>query len=145
VPERVLLVFAVVALVALVILVVRYASARRVAAVRRLPADWGALGVRPDSRRTVVAFSTPSCSACHVAQSPAIERARAELANANIRRIDVDAARHPEVARAFGILTVPSTVVIAAGGAHVIAVNQGFTPSARLVEQLQLAEPRAIQ
>jgi hypothetical protein len=139
VTERVQLVVAVVALVALVILAVRYASARRVAAIRRLPADWGALGVRPDGRRTVVAFSTPSCAACHVAQSPAIERARAELANVNIRRIDVDAARHPEMARAFGILTVPSTVVIAAEGAHVIAVNQGFTPSARLVEQLQLA------
>ena len=51
----------------------------------------------------------------------------------------VDAARQPDAARAFGILTVPSTVVVAAGGKHVVAVNHGFTPSQRLVEQLTLA------
>lgn len=137
--ERFELVVVLITLVVLVILAVRRSGARRVAAVRRLPPDWGVLGVSPDGRRTVVAFSTPSCAACHVAQSPAIERARTELAGGNIRRIDVDTARQPGAARAFGILTVPSTVVIDAEGTRVIAVNQGFTPSARLVAQLQLA------
>jgi thiol-disulfide isomerase/thioredoxin len=99
--------------------------------------NWLALGVAPDDRRTVIAFSTPSCAACHAAQSPAIEHARAELAEVDIRRIDVDVARQPEVARLFGILTVPSTVIIGPHGTRIVAVNQGFTPSARLVEQLQ--------
>jgi hypothetical protein len=36
-------------------------------------------------------------------------------------------------------LTVPSTVVLDADGQHIVAVNQGFAPSARLVQQLQLA------
>ena len=100
-----------------------------------------ALGTEPDGRRTVVAFSTPSCAACHSAQSPAIDRARAKLADLDIRCIDVDAAQLPDAARAFGILTVPSTVVIAAQGAHIVAVNQGYASSAQLVEQLQRQDP----
>jgi hypothetical protein len=121
----------------LVVVGIRQWNARRVAGLRRLAPDWRVLGVKPDGRRTVVAFSTPSCAACHVAQSPAIERARVELSGVEIRRIDVNAARIPEAARAFGIVTVPSTVVIAAQGTRIVAVNQGFTPSDRLVEQLQ--------
>jgi hypothetical protein len=53
--------------------------------------------------------------------------------------IPVDAARRPEVARAFGILTVPSTVVIGAAGKQIVAINQGFAPSGRLLEQLRRA------
>jgi hypothetical protein len=135
--ERVILVCVFAVVVVLVVVATRQWNARRVARLRRLAPDWGVLGVRPDDRRTVVAFSTPSCAACHVAQSPAIERARAEFAGVKIRRINVDAARHPEVARAFGILTVPATVVIAGRGTRIIAVNQGFTASDRLIEQLQ--------
>jgi thiol-disulfide isomerase/thioredoxin len=135
--ERLALVCALVAVVAVGVVAIRLWNARRVARIRRLPPEWDVLGVRPDGRRTVVAFSTPSCAACHLAQSPALERARAELAGIDIRRIDVDTARHPEIARAFGIVTVPSTVVIAERGARIVAVNQGFTPSDRLVEQLQ--------
>jgi len=95
------------------------------------------LGAEPDGRRTLIAFSTPSCSACHQAQTPAIELAFKQLVD--VRLLRVDAARQPDAARAFGILTVPSTVVVAAGGKHVVAVNHGFTPSQRLVEQLTLA------
>jgi thioredoxin-like negative regulator of GroEL len=53
-----------------------------------------------------------------------------------VRVIKVDAARQPQVARAFGVLTVPSTVVLAPSG-NVVAVNHGFAPTGRLVEQLQ--------
>jgi hypothetical protein len=138
-PERLVLVCALVGLVVVGVVAIRQWNARRVARLRQRPPEWDVLGVTPDGRRTVVAFSTPSCAACHVAQSPAIERARTELADATIRRVDVDAARHPEIARAFGILTVPATVVIAAHGARIVAVNQGFTASDRLVEQLHQA------
>lgn len=105
---------------------------------RRAP-NWNVLGVEPDGRRTVIAFSTSSCATCHTAQSPAIERARAALADCDIRRIDVDAARQPDAARAFGILTVPSTVVISAPGTRIVVVNQGFVSSSQLEAQLQTA------
>lgn len=136
-PERIVLVLALAALVGLGVLAVRRWNVRRIADIRRTPPDWRTLGAAPDGRRTVIAFSTPSCAACHAAQSPAIAVALAQLGEPSVRLIDVDAARQPEVARAFGVLTVPSTVVIAARGTRIVAVNQGFTPSSRLVEQLQ--------
>jgi thioredoxin-like negative regulator of GroEL len=57
---------------------------------------------------------------------------------AEVRVIHVDAASRPEVARAFGVMTVPSTVVLAPSG-HVVAINQGFAASSRLIEQLARA------
>ena len=135
-PERVLLVLVLAILIVAATFALRRWNASRIAGIRQAAPDWRTLGAEPDGRPTVIAFSTPSCAACHAAQSPAIQVARATLGEPTVRLIDVDAARQPEVARAFGVLTVPSTVVIAARGTRTIAVNQGFTPSARLVEQL---------
>jgi hypothetical protein len=137
--ERVVVVLGLGLLVLAAVLVARYVTARRIRRLRSAPPDWRSLGARPDDRRTLIAFSTPSCAACHQAQSPAIDMAFRQLGDAAVRLIRVDAASHPEAARAFGILTVPSTVVVAAGGERIVAVNQGFAPSARLVEQLQQA------
>jgi hypothetical protein len=97
---------------------------------------WDSLGEIPDGRHTLVTFSTPSCSACHQAQAPAVSAVKNQMDT--LRVIHVDAARQPEVARAFGVLTVPSTAVLAPKG-HLVAVNQGFAPSNKLVEQLQRA------
>jgi len=134
--ERIALLLAVVAILLLAVVATRRWNARRQSTIRKRAPDWRALDTEPDGRRTLVVFSTPSCAACHSAQSPAVEHARARLAGLDIRRIDVDAARQPDAARAFGVLTVPATVVIAPHGTRIVAVNQGFTPSAQLVEQL---------
>ncbi len=134
----VLLVFAV-ALTAIV-LTIRALNQRRVRSLMHSIGTeaWANLGAAPDGRRTLVTFSTPSCAACHTAQAPAVQVAEAELGPSTVRIIKIDAARQPEVARAFGVLTVPSTIVLAPTG-RVVAVNQGFAPSGRLVEQLQRA------
>jgi thioredoxin-like negative regulator of GroEL len=55
-----------------------------------------------------------------------------------VRVIRIDASRQPHVARAFGVVTVPSTVILEPAG-RVVAINQGFAPSTRLIEQLQSA------
>ena len=101
-------------------------------------AIWESLAVTPDGRRTLVAFSSPSCAACHTAQAPAVSAAAEQVGTDAVRVIRVDVATRPGVARAFGVMTVPSTAVLNAGG-RVIAVNQGFAPSRRLIEQLRLA------
>jgi thiol-disulfide isomerase/thioredoxin len=137
--ERLALIVALSVALALGVIVVRRWNARRVVRLQRARPDWTVLGTQPDGRRTLIAFSTPSCAACHKAQAPAIDLVRAELGEQALRVIRVDAARQPLAARAFGILTVPSTVVVEAGGQRIVAVNQGFAPSARLVQQLQLA------
>jgi thioredoxin-like negative regulator of GroEL len=141
--ERLAVLLAVAALIAVAILLVRAWNARR---LRHLLATsnqdaapfWQTLGEVPDGRPTLVTFSTPSCAACHTAQAPAVSVVEQRLGAAEVRVIRVDAAARPEVARAFGVQTVPSTVVLAPAG-RVVAVNQGFAPSRRLVEQLQRA------
>jgi len=138
--DRLALVLIVVTAVTLAVIIVRVWNRRRVASLMHTNAahSWDRLGETADGRRTLVSFSTPSCAACHTAQAPAITAAEVELGPSTVRVIRVDAARQPEVARAFGVLTVPSTIVLASTG-QVVAVNQGFAPSGRLVEQLQRA------
>jgi len=136
-PERLAIVAALALVVTIVVLVARR-WASHVAKLTRGTPLWDALGEAPDGRRALVAFSTPSCAACHTAQAPAIEVAEQHVGVSSVRVIRVDASTQPEVARAFGVLTVPSTVVLEPAG-RVVAVNQGFAPSRRLIEQLQSA------
>ena len=134
--ERLAIIVLVVVVVTAAVLLIRRWNARRVMELVAKAPLWHALGEAPDGRRTLVAFSTPSCAACHTAQAPAIKAVEQQLGAAEIRVIKVDASKQPEVARAFGVLTVPSTVVLEPAG-RVVAINQGFAPSRRLIEQLQ--------
>ena len=136
--ERVGVVLAVGALVVLAVVAVRAWNGRR---LRRVLATetcpiLGLFGEAPDGRPTLVTFFDPVV--CRVPQRAGASRGSVEqlLGAAEVRVIRVDAARRPEIARVFGVQTVPSTVVLAPGG-RVVAVNQGFAPSGRLVEQLQ--------
>jgi thioredoxin-like negative regulator of GroEL len=138
--ERLLILLVIAVAVALAIALVRAWSRRNVQAVRQTAGAeaWANLGEAPDGRRALVSFSTPSCAACHTAQAPAVKAVESQLGPEAVRVIKIDAARQPDVARSFGVLTVPSTIVLAPSG-QVVAVNQGFAPSGRLVEQLQRA------
>jgi len=109
---------------------------RKLLATSNAAPFWDSLGEAPDGRPTLVTFSTPSCAACRSAQAPAVSAVEQHLGATEVRVIRVDAAQRPEIARAFGVQTVPSTVVLAPAG-RIVAVNQGFAPSRRLVEQLQ--------
>ncbi|MBJ7600070.1 thioredoxin family protein [Candidatus Nephthysia bennettiae] len=82
----------------------------------------------------MVAFSTPSCAACHTAQRPALTQLEARTGGA-VRVIEVDAAHRPEVARTFGVLTVPTTAILDPDG-RVTALNNGFAPTDRLAAQV---------
>ncbi len=125
---------AVAALVAALVLGGRLAARRRLARLRRVRPGvlWTVMGTEPDGRPAVVAFSTPSCAACatqRVALAALEERSRGR-----VRVLRVDAAERPEVARAFGVLTVPATVVLDTRGA-VLAANQGFATAEMLARQ----------
>jgi thioredoxin-like negative regulator of GroEL len=141
--DRALVLAAVAVLVAALVVEGRLLAGRRLRQVRGVPVAvlWAALGTEPDGRPAVVAFSTPSCIACHTAQGPALA-ALEDLADGRVRLIQVDAAARPEVARAFGILTVPATTVLDERGA-VLAANQGFATAETLARQLGLSPARA--
>lgn len=137
--ERLILVTLLAVAVAVAIAAVRTWTTLRAQQLRaRLPA-WDALGDKPDGRATLIAFSSPSCAACHAAQAPAIDHAEKRHGANQVRVINVDVAGQPHVAKAFGVMTVPSTVLIGADGRQIVAINHGFASSTRLLEQLQRA------
>ena len=139
--ERVLVLLTLAVAVVAVVLVVRALSRARTAHLRRDSSfsAWVTLGELPDGRPAVIQFSTRSCAACRTAQAPAVARVAEQLGPGAMRLVHVDASRQPAIASAFGVMTVPSTVVVAGDG-RVLAVNQGFAPTARLLAQLRQAE-----
>lgn len=87
-----------------------------------------------DGRPIVLAFSTPDCVPCRTAQKPALDQLQRRYTD----RVDVrvvDATLNPELADRFGILTVPSTVVVGTDG-RVLAVNYGLARADKLATQL---------
>jgi thioredoxin-like negative regulator of GroEL len=129
--ERLALVLAIGAAVAVGVLLVRTWNRRQLAG-RIGTSMWHHLGVESDGRATLVTFSTPSCAACHQAQAPAVKMVTERV---DVRHISIDAASQPEVASAFGVMTVPATAILTAAG-HLTTVNQGFAPSTKLLQQL---------
>jgi thiol-disulfide isomerase/thioredoxin len=138
--DRLVVLAAFVALVLLAVAIGRVLARRRLRQLRSAPAAplWSALGTEPDGRPTIVAFSTPGCAVCRTTQAPALQALEQRLGDAAVRVVPVDAAERPEVADAFGVLTVPTTVVLAPGG-QVAHANHGFAPVERLIQQVATA------
>ncbi len=83
---------------------------------------------------TLVFFTGEHCSICKHRQKPAIERLRTELDGA-LRVVEVDAMDEPGLVRRFNVLSLPTTVLLAADG-RVGAVNYGFAPGEQLRAQV---------
>jgi hypothetical protein len=92
--------------------------------------------VVPMGRPAVVAFSTPSCTECRTRQKPALDRLAAALGD-SVAVCSVSALDHPDLVRQIGILTVPATVVVDAGGT-VRHLNLGYASDGKLREQLNV-------
>jgi len=138
-PERLLILALISAAVVVAAAATRAWSRQR---VTRLQGEsgtsaWDALGQQPDGRAGLLVFSTPFCVACRTTQEPAIQAVGAEY-GASLRVVHVDIGARPDAARAFSILTAPSTVVLRPDG-RVSAVNQGVASAARLRSQLTVA------
>jgi len=136
--ERLLLLLALAALVAAGMVVARSWSRRQTSRLRSGPAAvlWEELGERPDGRPVLVAFSTKGCAVCRMTQAPALEEVERRLGPSSVRIVRVDAAARPDLAKAFRIMTAPTTIVFAADG-QLRAYNRGFATTDRLVDQLR--------
>jgi thioredoxin-like negative regulator of GroEL len=133
--ERLLLVAVLAVAIAAVATGVRLWARRRARQLAATPVDrvWRALGTEPDGRPAVVAFSTSACAECRV-QAAQLE----PLGEEGVRLLSVDAAAQVDAARTFGVLTVPSTVVLGPDG-RVMAVNHGLADRTRIQRQLRSA------
>ena len=96
------------------------------------------LQLEPDAagRPRIVSFFGPSCDACDQQKEVLadLQRTRAGSFVLDQRDATVDY----EYARQFGLMVVPTTVVVAANGS-ITAINTGFTARATLEAQLAAA------
>jgi len=86
-------------------------------------------------KTTVLFFTGEHCSVCHHRQKPALDLVKSSH-DGDLRVVELDAAQETALARRFGVLSLPSTVVLAADGT-VGAVNYGFASSHQLSAQVQ--------
>jgi thiol-disulfide isomerase/thioredoxin len=86
----------------------------------------------------IVYFTTPTCAPCRAVQRPTLERLSASLGRW-FQLIEVDASRRPEVAQEWGVVSVPTTFVIDAGGRPRF-VNHGVATAEKLIHQLDLED-----
>ena len=84
---------------------------------------------------TLLYFTTPSCAPCKTVQRPAIERLM-ELTGDRLQVVEIDAASQPEVARQWGVLSVPTTFILDAEG-HPRHVNHGVTAVDKLLKEFE--------
>jgi len=109
----------------------RQARARRIGA-----ADLVQTYQAQDAGALVLAFTTPDCAPCKIVQRPALE-ALEQRYPGRIVVTEVDALIEQRLATRFGILTIPSTVVIGPAG-DVRAINNGTATAERLAAQVGL-------
>jgi thioredoxin 1 len=140
--ERTLILCAVAGVIVLLVLAGRaFVAARKryaLAAAPLLPV--ASSGKEREARASgsiqVLAFSTPHCQQCRLLQKPALEEVAAQAEQVEI--LAVDALQRPELAERYGILTVPSTVVLKPDG-RASAVNFGYASARQLLEQIEVA------
>jgi thioredoxin-like negative regulator of GroEL len=94
------------------------------------------LAPHESGRPRILSFYGPSCDACERQKQVLsdLERSRPGEFALEFR----DATLHYDDARQFGLMIVPTTIVISASG-KVTAINSGFAPPAKLEEQLAAA------
>lgn len=90
-----------------------------------------------DDKPTVLYFSSPDCAPCHLQQSPILTSLHETLGDC-VSFQEYDAVAHPDLARRYRVLTVPTTVIITPHG-EVVAVNYGVTRAEKLQRQLEMA------
>jgi thioredoxin-like negative regulator of GroEL len=83
----------------------------------------------------IVYFTTPDCAPCKTVQRPAIQKVTSLLGE-NIQVVEIDATEHPDLAKIWGVMSVPTTFLLDAHG-EARFVNNGVTRAEKLMEQLQ--------
>jgi thiol-disulfide isomerase/thioredoxin len=83
----------------------------------------------------IVYFTTPDCAPCKTVQRPAIQKVT-KLLGENVQVVEIDATEHPDLAKTWGVMSVPTTFLLDAHG-EARFVNNGVTRAEKLMEQLQ--------
>lgn len=83
----------------------------------------------------IVYFTTPDCAPCKTVQRPALSKLLT-LTGDSVEVIEIDATQRPDLAKQWGVMSVPTTFLLDARG-EARYVNNGVTRVEKLMEQLQ--------
>jgi len=101
-------------------------------------------GLLPESgKAAVVYFHSPACGVCRTGQKPIIDRLLAHFGSNAWQLVMVDVSEQMDIAREWGVTTLPSTYVIGAAG-EVTHVNNGLTSEQTLRRQIDAACVQAV-
>jgi thioredoxin-like negative regulator of GroEL len=78
-------------------------------------------------------FTSPTCAPCKTVQRPAIQKLKERVGD-RIQVIEIDATAQPEIARQWGVLSVPTTFVLDAQG-QPRHINHGVATVDKLLGQ----------
>ena len=83
----------------------------------------------------LVYFTTPDCAPCKTVQRPAIDQVR-NLFGEKLQVIEIDAYERPDLAKVWGVISVPTTFLLDARG-EARFVNNGVARANKLTEQIR--------
>ena len=83
----------------------------------------------------LVYFTTPDCAPCKTVQRPAIDQMR-NLFGEKLQVIEIDAYERPDLAKVWGVISVPTTFLLDARG-EARFVNNGVARANKLTEQIR--------
>ena len=126
-PERILIAIALIGLGVLAYRLLLSAQRRRASSAT----GHGRMTGRP----ALIVFTSPTCAPCKLQQMPVVDRLMAGWAERIDLRV-VDVTEQPDVAARFGVWSLPTTIVLDAGG-RVSAINQGTASEQKLREQFE--------
>ncbi len=87
------------------------------------------------NKPVIVYFTTPNCAPCKTVQRPALNRV-SQLMGDSLQVVEIDATERPDLAKQWGVMSVPTTFLLDARG-EARYVNNGVTRAEKLMEQLE--------
>jgi thiol-disulfide isomerase/thioredoxin len=91
-------------------------------------------GTMPETP-VIVYFTTPECAPCKTIQRPALNQL-SRLMGDKLQVVEIDAKQRPDLARQWGVMSVPTTFLLDSRG-EARYVNNGVARVEKLMEQLQ--------
>jgi thiol-disulfide isomerase/thioredoxin len=87
------------------------------------------------NKPVLVYFTTPTCAPCKTVQRPAIDKI-VKLLGEKLQVVEIDATARPDLARTWGVMSVPTTFLLDSRG-EARYVNNGVARAEKLMEQIK--------
>jgi len=94
------------------------------------------LGITPGIP-TIVYFWSAGCQQCRTAQKPVLERMLDEYGEEQLQHISYNVDESFDIAKAWGVMTIPTTFILDQNG-EVVFANNGLATDGMLRRQLNL-------